>query len=381
VTTEAPVLNGSSQVNRGLKRYAETMAWPRRQRQRVLGAGVDEDYCLTDFLFSLATKNTARLRFVYHAEFTKAPLGQTGGPSGGYLVPTDLQYELMQDVAEDSYIRPRASIVNMTSSLVNLPLPDAMTAQSAGTSPFFGGILMQWTQEGLTRPETEPASREVQLRAWDLTGYCLQSNTLYQDGGSGLETFLRKLFARSIAWYEDYAYLRGDGVGKPLGILNNPGTKVVTRQTTVTFTLQDLGGMAQALLPVSWSRAIWLISVSVWPKLINLNTNAFQLNQPYGEGAGRPHFILNGQPGFITEKLPAVGTSGDVMLVDPLLYVVGDRGAVEIATSFDEPTAFLKNQCVWRVTYRGDGKPWLNQLVTLQDASTTCAPYVVLSTL
>lgn len=378
MTVEAPALNGNGRINRGLKRYAESLSWPRRQRQRVLGADTDPDHCLTDFLFCLATKNAERLASVYHAERTKAPLGQTSGPSGGYLVPTDLQYELMQDVAENAYIRPRATIVNMTSSLTDLSLPDATTVQSAGTSPFFGGLLMQWTQEQATRPETEPTFRQVQLRAWDLTGYLLESNTLYQDGGAGLETFLREIFARSIAWYEDYAYLRGDGVGKPLGIVNSAGSKTVTRQTSSQFTQQDAYKMSQALLPSSWARAIWIVSVSVWEWLVKLGSTQWQLNQPIGEGEGRAHFILNGQFGFISEKLPAVGTQGDVVLIDPKLYVIGDRGAVEIATSFDEPTAFLKNQCVWRVTYRGDGQPWFSKTITLQDASTTVSPHVVL---
>lgn len=382
MTTATPALmNGNAGINRGLKRYAEALAAPRRQRARLLGPDVDSDYCLTDFLFSLGTRDEARLKQVYQAERTKAPLGQASGPAGGYLVPEDLSLDLMQDVGENALMRPRATICPMQAATVRLALPDATTAQTAGTAPYFGGLLMKWTSEGTTRPETEPIFREVDLHAWDLTGYALQSNPLFQDGGQGLESFLRQVFARSIAWYEDYAYLVGDGVGKPLGVAMGPAVKVVTRQTTVTFTVQDLGAMSAALLPQSWERAIWVVSPSVWAKLVILNTNAWQVNQPIAEGTNKPHFTLNGQGGFISGSLPVVGTQGDILLFDPQLYVIGDRGAVEIAVSFDEPTAFLKNQAVWRVTYRGDGQPWFSKPITIADASTSVSPYVVLSTL
>jgi hypothetical protein len=33
----------------------------------------------------------------------------------------------------------------------------------------------------------------------------------------------------------------------------------------------------------------------------------------------------------ITEKVPAPGTAGDVMLIDPALFVIGDRMQLEIA--------------------------------------------------
>jgi HK97 family phage major capsid protein len=64
------------------------------------------------------------------------------------------------------------------------------------------------------------------------------------------------------------------------------------------------------------------------------------------------------------------------MLVDPQLYVIGDRMQIEIAAS--EHVNFLKNQMTWRVVERVDGQPWLEKPITLQDASSTVSPFVVL---
>jgi HK97 family phage major capsid protein len=84
------------------------------------------------------------------------------------------------------------------------------TAQSAGVSPFFGGVQMSWTEEAQTRTETEPAFKMMELKAHELSGYSVSSNVLLQDAAFGLEKFLFQLFAQAIAWYEDYAFFQGN---------------------------------------------------------------------------------------------------------------------------------------------------------------------------
>jgi HK97 family phage major capsid protein len=78
-----------------------------------------------------------------------------------------------------------------------------------------------------------------------------------------------------------------------------------------------------------------------------------------------------------TEKLPALGTKGDLLLFDPSFYVIGDRMSIEVAAS--EHVNFLANQMTWRVVERVDGQPWMDKPVTLQDASSTVSPFVVLN--
>jgi HK97 family phage major capsid protein len=86
--------------------------------------------------------------------------------------------------------------------------------------------------------------------------------------------------------------------------------------------------------------------------------------------------ILN-LPVYITGALPALGTSGDFMLIDPSYYLIGDRQAMSIA--YSEHYAFVTDQAAWRFTSRVDGQPWINASVTLEDAATTVSPFVALS--
>jgi hypothetical protein len=98
----------------------------------------------------------------------------------------------------------------MASATLQIPYLDVTTVQSAGVSPFFGGVQMYWTAEAQTRTETEPQFKQMELKAWELSGYSVSSNVLLQDSTIGLEKFLMQLFAMSIAWFEEYAFLQGN---------------------------------------------------------------------------------------------------------------------------------------------------------------------------
>jgi hypothetical protein len=62
----------------------------------------------------------------------------------------------------------------------------------------------------------------MELKPQELSGYTVSSNVLLQDSAYGLEKFLMVLFGKAGGWYEEYAFLQGNGTGKPLGVLNAP---------------------------------------------------------------------------------------------------------------------------------------------------------------
>lgn len=137
----------------------------------------------------------------------------------------------------------------MATRTVQVPVLDVTTAPSAGDTAFLGGVVARWTEEATTLNETEPTFKQVDLTNYELSGYSKLSNTLLQDSAVGLEAFLFQLFSKAIAWYEDYAFLRGNGVAKPLGVLNWAGLISVTRSAASAFALADAAGMLARLLP------------------------------------------------------------------------------------------------------------------------------------
>jgi HK97 family phage major capsid protein len=314
------------------------------------------------------------------APWQKAAMGESSGVTGGYTVPPDFYTQLLAIAAEDNFFRQRAFIQPMGSATLQFPYLDITTVQAAGVSPFFGAVQAYWTAEAQTRTETEPQFKMMELRAQELSGYSVSSNVLLQDAAFGLEKFLYTLFGKAVAWYEQYAFLQGNGVGKPLGVLNAPATLVQNRNTPSTVKYPDIANMFSKLLPSSINRAVWVITPTVIPQLLQLQDGANRaIFISIDQGAVKPPvWKLLGLPVQITEMMPAMGTKGDVSLVDCSNYVIGDRMALEIAAS--EHVNFLKNQMTWRFVQRVDGQPWMDKPVTLQDGTTQVSAFVVLNT-
>lgn len=378
-------------VEATLKRFAETQEQSKKfSVPAIFGTGKEGDpkKNFPDWLRHAVVACTGKGKEAWNAadymEKTyqqKAAMAEGAGVTGGYAVPEEFASSIMSLVSEESILRPRATVVPMGSVTMQLPYIDVLTAQSAGASAFFGGMQAAWTAEAVTRTEYEPTFRTLELKAWELSAYSISSNVLLQDGAAmGLEKFLMSLFAKVIAWTEEYAFFQGNGAGKPLGIINAPALISTTRTTAARVKYADIANMISRLLPNSFGRAIWVCHPYVLADLIQLvdaSNQVVWVNNMAGATEKTPGQLF-GRPVYISEKLPALGTKGDILLIDPSLYVIGDRMSLEIAAS--EHVNFLKNQMTWRVVERVDGQPWVGGTTTLADASSTVSPFVAIAT-
>jgi HK97 family phage major capsid protein len=384
-------------IQEALKQFANAQTLANRHSvPAIFGQGSDGDpkKSFGDWLLAVARQDKHYLEKHFGSTFvnwqTKAALAESSGLAGGYTVPPQFYEQLQLVMAENTFFRPNAYVIPMASATLQIPYLDVTTQQSAGVSPFFGGVQMYWTAEAQNRTETEPQFKQMELRAWELSGYSVSSNVLLQDSAIGLEKFLFQLFAQAIAWYEEYAFLQGNGVGKPLGVLNANATIAsggngagTGRQTASQISFADISTMWSKLMPASWNKAFWVGSPSTIPQLLQLKDGANRAiflaigATDAGGITKKPNWALLGRPFIPTEKLPALGTKGDLMLIDPSLYVIGDRMQIEIAAS--EHVNFLKNQMTWRVVERVDGQPWLSAPITLQDSATQVSPFVALN--
>jgi HK97 family phage major capsid protein len=209
------------------------------------------------------------------------------------------------------------------------------------------------------------------------------------DMGPEAEIAWMKLFGRAAGWYEDYAFFQGGGAGNymPLGIINAPGTKGVARASGNHISQNDLSGMTQAMIPFGWGHAIWCCSVAALGELqkaTGFMPNQIPIFPPSLDGHGPVFPGVSGlagtlltRPMFVTEKLPALGTKGDLVFFDPTSYIVGDRMETTIDAS-PHPN-FNTYQTIFRIWRRVDGKPMNSATMTMQDGSTTASPFVVLN--
>jgi HK97 family phage major capsid protein len=297
--------------------------------------------------------------------------------AGGFLLPETFRAELLSIALGEAIVRPRATVLPMTTSKLAVPVVD----ETSRASSVFGGLSASWTEEGAALPESEARFGRVVLQAAKLASSCDVPNELLADSSPAIDVVLAAMFGSALAFYEDLAFLTGTGAGEPLGVLNSAACITQdkeTGQTADTVVLENITKMYSRLFPRSKRRAVWLCSPDVTPELHTLAVPVGVGGAPYPafrETDGE--YRLLGLPLFECEYLPKLGDEGDLLLADLAYYLVGDRAEMRFQAS--EHVKFTQDMTVYRAIERADGRPWLLSAIEPQNAGPTLSAFVKLA--
>ena len=303
--------------------------------------------------------------------------------AGGFLVEEQFIPEVYQLFLEESVIRSHgATVIPMKSDTLRFPRVD----DTSHASNVFGGVVAYRTEEAGTKTPTDIKWGECKLTAHEFSGYTVASNALLADSAIPLEIFLKQRFPEAWAYFDDDDFINGNGVGRPLGILNSGALIAIARQANNAVRWVDICNMAGRFLTSSWKKGIWLINQEVLTQLLRMVAenaapaatagHVIWVNPQQGAANQIPGTIL-GRPYFITEKMQALGTQGDIGLFDLSHYIIGDRQTMTIDASTH--VYFINNKTCWRFVIRDDGQPWLASPLTPKHGTNTVSPFVVLS--
>jgi len=289
--------------------------------------------------------------------------------AGGYLVPTEFRTEILQVDPQSALVRPRATVIPAGSQ------PDAEVSMVAldqsGDKGVYSGVVVQWIAEGAEKPKTEPSLREISWAPHEVAGHTVVTDKLLRNApaaGALVETLLRQ----AINAAEDHAFISGNGVGKPLGILNSPATYFVNRQVANQITYADLVAMyARAKFGGS---LVWIGSQSLLPQLMSLKDDAGALIWQPNAREGAPGTLL-GIPFLLNERSPGLGQKGDLILADLQYYVIKDGAGVFVDAS--PHVHFTSNKTVIKAFWNVDAKPWLTTPLE-QENGYLVSPFVAL---
>ena len=81
---------------------------------------------------------------------------------------------------------------------------------------------------------------------------------------------------------------------------------------------------------------------------------------------------------IFTEKVPVLGTVGDIMLCDFSQYSIGLRAEVSLDRS--QHVGFTRDTTYYRATLRADGRPTWPSAMTPKNGGDTLSPFVTLAT-
>ena len=297
-------------------------------------------------------------------------LQESDDTTGGFLVPEEFQSEVIRFATEAAIVRPKARVFPMASDTLTLPKLDQSNYK-------FAGININWEgDEGEEKVESQPKFGRITLKVGKMIGLCPVSDDLLQDSAINLANFLVSIFGEAIAYEEDKRFLTGNGINKPLGIVNCGTARI--RKESGKIIYEDLKHMVEDLPAWADAGAMWMLTKAALTEILDIKsgiytgsavdeTEGFPLFLPgFSIAAGIPKTIL-GYPYALTDKLPAVGNKGDLILGNLKAYFIGDRGGLMVASSIHDRFKF--DETVFRFVKRVDGQCALSNAFVVLDAA------------
>ena len=233
---------------------------------------------------------------------------------GGYLIPDEFERTLLSGLEENNIFRTLANIIQTTSGDRKIPI-----VASHGSAA--------WVDEEGAYSESDDAFAQITLGAYKLGTMMKVSDELLNDSVFDLENYLSGEFARRIGNAEEDAFINGDGVGKPTGILAAKGGADigVTTSSGTAFTADDLINLYHSLLTPYRKKAVWLMNDSTVQFIRKLkDSNGQYLWQP-SLVAGTPNTIL-GCPVMVSRYMPEIGAGNKAVAFGDFSYFwIADR--------------------------------------------------------
>jgi HK97 family phage major capsid protein len=201
---------------------------------------------------------------------------------GGFLAPEQFIAELQRNLVEISPIRAAARVSNASAGTVLIPKRT-------------GRLTAQWVGEIEDRPGTEPAYGQARIEMHEIACYVDVSNWLLEDAAIDIASELAFDFAEEFGLKEGQAFLNGDGVKKPSGIMADPTVPQVAGGTASTLTPDALIKLMYALPAFYRNRGAWLMNSATIANVRLMKNTAGDYLWREGIADGQPATLL-GRP-------------------------------------------------------------------------------------
>ena len=240
--------------------------------------------------------------------------------TAGYLAPPEYVRELIKGIIEYSPVRSLARVRTTTQRSVQVP-------KRTGT------FSAQWVAEQGTRSETTGYTVGLEeIPAHELYALVDISEQELEDSVFNLEAEMNSEFVEQFAKAEGNAFISGDSVGKPQGLISNSSVGTITTAANDALAADDLIGAAHNVKSEYMRNATWLFNRATLSAIRKLKDDANQyIFQPgiYQMGIGSN---LLGHPIVEAADLADIadGTKPVVFGDIRRAYMIVDRVALSI---------------------------------------------------
>ncbi len=304
---------------------------------------------------------------------------ETMPSEGGFLVQQDFISEIQKVMFDQSPLLTMCRQVPISGNSNSVKL-NGIDETSRATGSRWGGVQGYWASEASTVTASKPKFRKIELQLNKLMALYYATDELLADS-SAMESVLSQAFAEELSFLAVDSVFRGTGAGQPLGILNSGALISQAKesaQAADTIVHENISKMWNRLLSPSRANAVWLINQECEPQLdamslaIGTGGTLSPLAMEYMTKG-----TLKGRPVMPMEQCAALGDAGDIMLIDPTMYLLATKGAPQMASSMH--VQFLYDEMTFRITYRLDGQPVINSPITPYKGANTLSSFVALA--
>ena len=303
------------------------------------------------------------------------------GADGGFAIQTDFAGAILESAVQASPLL--AKLDSYTISNVSNRATWLQADESDMTAGVYGGVQMYWTQEAGAGIASKPQFRKMDIDLNKMMGVAYATDELLQDA-SFMSGYFGTCFGLAAERLLVDAVINGDGVSKPLGILKSDGlvAQAIESSQTAKLTGTNVVKMQSKLLTRNRQNCVWVMNPDLeeyLPTLAVASSGSAEkfLWDPEGGLGNLAYQRVLGKDVIFEDACPAIGTKGDILLIDPSQYMLVRKGSAKQDWSIH--VSFLTDEQCFRMVLRVGGAPKMSKAITLKNSKNTRSAYVALA--
>lgn len=301
--------------------------------------------------------------------------GAYSDPRGGFLIPQGMLSTVRMIGAEMDPTTNLVSPIPIAGPSVKVPY----RVDKDHSDTVTGGIDVQWTAETQAPDATNTKFGEMTLEKHELVGLTYATRKLLKYSLPAFSAIISQSMGDAFSSKIIDAKMKGNGTGKPLGILNSEATISIAKEDNqAADSILGINLVKMRARCWMYQRAIWLLNADCYTEVSAAHRAMTNSDIPLfipGNGSDVPDSIL-GRPAYFIEHCQTVGDQGDVVLGVWGEYFVNSDDAMQQESSIH--VRFEHSEEAFKFYKEVAGAPAWETFLTPKNSGETQSPFVVL---
>lgn len=237
--------------------------------------------------------------------------------NGGYLAPSEYSNEIIKKITEVSPVRQVARVIPTTSKELKIAKRSGLVS---------GG----WVGEGAAASASNSTYGEESLRPEKMMVYTDISIEMLRDAAFNMRNEITSDISEDFAKLEGAAFISGDGVGKPEGLLTNANVGTYNSGDASALTADSLFAI-QGEIPSGYNLSWMLNRKTLHQHVRTLKNGSGDYLFQMGLGSTDMPNTIAGEPYFLANDMPDVAANANALIIGDFAkcYYIVDNVNIE----------------------------------------------------